>query len=150
MDEDKRLNPEIRELFYGKRELKKLIVYPLSVGDQFKVTNIITGVVQSLVEGQGLVQGKNLDFVFMSAVMSALQENLGRVLALVTDLTEEEVPEVLNQLTNIQFMDIVEAVWEVSYEPALKKGLSLFERGKAIMASRSASPSSSSSTPNTD
>ena len=146
MDEDKKMNPDITPLVYGKRELKTLMLYPLSVGDQFKVTNIVTEVVKNLVDNQGKVT----DFAFMTVVMSALEKNLKSILALVADIGEQESADVIDQLTNIQFVSCIETIWLVNYEPALKKGQDLFERGKQLFASRRSSPSLSSATPSTD
>jgi len=148
MSEDaKLLNPDIREIVYGKKELKKLTLYPLSVGDQFKVTDIVTKVVQEVVRGQK--EGQLNDFVFMSLVIEAVETNLGKILTLISDITEEEVKTVMSQLTNTQLSVIVESIWEVDYEPMLKKGKSLFDRGKSVFSSKKSSPTSSSPILNT-
>lgn len=148
MTDEKRLNPDIRIITYGKKELNDLTLYPLSIGDQFKVTDIVTSVVQKLVAGAA--SGQLSDYVFMSSVISALQENLGKVLTLISDITEEEAAKVIDTMTNSQLVDVVESVWAVDYEPALKKGKNLFERGKSVFGSRRLSPSSSSVIPNID
>jgi hypothetical protein len=148
MTDEKRLNPDIRTITYGKKEMKELTLYPLSIGDQFKVTDIITQVVQNLVNGAR--EGNLNDYVFMSAVISAMQMNVGKILTLISDITEEEAAEIINNLTNSQLVDIVESVWAVDYEPALKKGKNLFERGKSVFGSRRSSQNSSSSSLNTD
>ena len=148
MTEEKRLNPDIREMTYGKRELKELTLYPLSIGDQFKVTDIVTGVVQRLVTGAKTDQ--LTDLVFMTAVMNALEENIGKILTLVTDISEEKALETINDITNSQLMDIVESIWIVDYEPALKKGKNLFERGKSVFDLKRSLQSSSNAIPSID
>lgn len=148
MNDEKRLNPDIRTIVYGKKELKELTLYPLSIGDQFKVTDMITSVVQNLVAGAR--DGQLADIVFMTAVMNALETNLGKILTLISDTSEEESKEVIDTMTNTQFLDIIESVWAVDYEPALKKGKNLFERGKSVFGSKRLSPSSSNASPNTD
>lgn len=148
MTDEKRLNPDIRIITYGKKELKELTLYPLSIGDQFKVTDMITMIVQQLVSGTR--EGHLSDFVFMTAVMQALETNLGKILSLIADIPEDEAKEIVNILTNTQLLDIVESVWTVDYEPALKKGKNLFERGKSVFGSRRSSPGSSSPSPSTD
>ena len=148
MTDEKRLNPDIRIITYGKKELNDLTLYPLSIGDQFKVTDIVTSVVQKLVAGAA--SGQLSDYVFMSSVISALQENLGKVLTLISDISEEEAAKVIDTMTNSQLVDVVESVWAVDYEPALKKGKNLFERGKSVFGSKRLSQSSSSVIPNTD
>ena len=148
MTDEKRLNPDIRIITYGKKELKELTLYPLSIGDQFKVTDMITMIVQQLVSGTR--EGHLSDFVFMTAVMQAFETNLGKILSLIADIPEDEAKEIVNILTNTQLLDIVESVWTVDYEPALKKGKNLFERGKSVFGSRRSSPGSSSPSPSTD
>jgi hypothetical protein len=148
MIDEKRLNPDIRIITYGKKELKELTLYPLSIGDQFKATDMITSVVQQLVSGQR--EGQLNDLFFMTAIMQALESNLGKILTLIADIPEDESKEIINTLTNTQLLDIVESVWAVDYEPALKKGKNLFERGKSVFGSRRSSPSSSSASPSID
>jgi hypothetical protein len=146
MSDDKKMNPDITDITYGKKELKILVIYPLSIGDQFKVTNMITEIVKNLVENKGTAG----DYAFMTAIMNALEKNLSKILSLVADISEEESKDIVDSLTNIQLMDIVETIWTVNYEPALKKGQDLFERGRQLFALKRSSPSSSSSTPSTD
>lgn len=146
--DEKKLNPEIKEVLYGKKELKQLILYPLSISDQFKVTDMITEIVQQLVEGQK--SGQTTDYAFMTAAISALQKNIDKVLSIVADISVEETTKIVDVLTNTQLVNIVDVIWTVNYEPALKKGKSLFERGKSVFASKKLSQISSSVIPNTD
>jgi hypothetical protein len=140
------LNPDIKEISYGKKELKKLTIYPLSVGDQFQVTNMVTLIAKSLVA----YEGQTKDLAFMTAVMTSLEDNLGKILGLVADLPEAEGKKIINDLTNSQLADIVEIVWTTSYESALKKGKSLYEKGKKVFLSERPLPDSSSPIPSID
>lgn len=141
------INPDIRELVYGKKELKKIILYPLSIGDQFKVTEFITEIIQSL--GSSSLNAMT-DFAVMAVMSKALEDNLVKVLMIVTALSEKEAQVIIDELTNIQFMGLAEYIWEVNYEPAIKKGKSLFERGKNVFDLKRPLLSSSSITPSTD
>lgn len=142
------LNPNIRELIYGKKELKKITLYPLSVGDQFKLTDLVTKVVQRLVAAQK-EQSLN-DLAFMTSMMDSLEENIATVITLISDVSIEEAKEVIGQLTNSQLADLIESIWETDYEPMLKKSKNLYERGKNLFNSRKPSPVSLSPIPNTD
>ena len=148
MSDEKNLNPDIRDIFYGKRNLKKLTLYPLSVGDQFKVTEIISSVFQNLVK-EHTIDNFN-DVVFMTAIISAVEENICKVLTLISDCTDEEAKTIISDLTNAQLMDVVESIWIVDYEPMLKKGKSLFERGKSVFGLKNLSQNSSDSILSTD
>jgi hypothetical protein len=146
-NESAMINPAVRELIYGKKTLKKLTIYPLSIGDQFKVTNMVTEIVSTLAEKGS--SGTN-DVAFMTAVMMALENNLGKILSLIADITEEESAEVISNLTNTQLLNLVESVWLTDYEPCLKKGKDLYERGRSVFSSSGSLPGSSESTPSTD
>jgi len=138
------LNPDIKEIIYGKRDLKKITIYPLSIGDQFKVTDLITDLVRKLVEAQK--QGVENEYALITAAIKVLEENITKILTLITDSSEEECIELVNNLTNSQLMDIVDIVWTVNFEPAIKKGKSLFEKGKSLFNLKNSSPDSSDST----
>ena len=148
MTDSNKINPDIKEVDYGKKELKKLVLYPLSIGDQFTVTDLITNIAQELIAAQK--EGKTTDYAFMVAVMAVLKANISKVLSLIADIKEEEAVIMINDLTNSQLVDIVDIVWSVNFEPALKKGQSLFERGKKVFGSRQSLQDSSSSIRNTD
>lgn len=139
-DETARLNPSVKEISYGKKTLFTLTVYPLSVGDQFKVTDMITEVVQKLVSIRNV--DKISDLAFMTAIIGAIQKNIHKVLCLVSEITEDESTKVIDLLTNEQLMDLAEIIWESSYEPALKKGMNLSERVKKVFPSERSSQDS--------
>ena len=144
-DESKLLNPDIREITYGKKQLQKLTLYPLSVGDQFKVTDIVSGCIQKLIEGQK--SGMLSDYLFMTTIMEMIEANIGKILVLISDITEEESKVVISQLTNTQLIEIIESIWLVDYEPMLKKGKSLFDRGRSVFNLKKSLPDSSNTFP---
>ncbi|MCE5226097.1 MAG: hypothetical protein LLG05_09610 [Porphyromonadaceae bacterium] len=137
------LNPNIREIQYGKKELHSLSLYPLSLADQFTVTDIVTEIAQQLMDAKN--KGITSDVVFVTATMKILQENISKVLALIADITVKESDEIIKQLTNDQLMDLLNHVWEVNFEPLAKKGKSLLEKGKQMFVSTSSSPDFSDS-----
>lgn len=142
------INPDVKIIYYGKKELKEMTLYPLSVGDQFTVTDIITKVIQQVVTAQNLANAN--DYSFMLATIQVVKDNINKVLSLITDLDNEQAEKAIGDLTNTQLLDIAEIVWSVNYEPSLKKGQSLLERGRKVLNLNKSSQSSSSSTLNTD
>jgi len=148
MSDEKRLNPDIKEVEYGKKELKTLTIYPLSLGDQFKVTDMITKVIQEIADSQKL--GQTSDYAVIDVAMTAIKDNIGKILSLIADLPKDKIDKIIYDLTNTQLVDLVDVVWSVNFEPALKKGKSLFEKGRSVFGSKSLSQSSSSVTPSTD
>jgi hypothetical protein len=142
------LNPDIKEIKYGKKKLTSLTIYPLSIGDQFKFTDLVTELVKSLMEAKNL--GNTSDYAFMTASIKVIQNNVVNIFPMITDKTPPESEEIINELTNSQFMDIVEIIWTVNYEPSIKKGKSLYEKGKSLFRLKNLSPDSSNPTLSTD
>lgn len=142
------INPEVKEIKYGKKELKTLTLYPLSIGDQFTVSDIITKIVQELItaKNEGLA---TTDYTFLTAAMDLLKENIGKILVLISGLAEEDSNAILNELTNSQLMEMIDIIWTINYEPNLKKGQSLIERGKKVFGSSLSSQNLSSAINNT-
>ena len=139
------LNPDIRIIQYGKKELKEVTLYPLSIRDQFKLVDLITKVVQDLAS----VQSANMnDLTFVSLVMKAVEENITKILSICADISEEAADGIIGSMTNTQLADLAESIWNVDFEPMIKKGKSLFDRAKSMFSSRRSSPDSSSSTLN--
>ena len=141
------LNPDITEIVYGKRLLKKLTIYPLSIGDQFKVTDLITELVNKLVTMQK--SGKTSEYALLTSAIEILQENINKIFVLVTDVPTEESEAIINDMTNTQLVDLVDIIWSVNFEPALKKGKSLFEKGKSMFNSKNSLQDSSNPIPST-
>jgi len=148
MSDEKRLNPDIKEVEYGKKELKNLTIYPLSLGDQFKVTDMITKVIQEIADSQKA--GQVSDYAVIDVAMTAIKENIGKILSLIADIPKDKIDKIIYDLTNTQLVELVDVVWSVNFEPALKKGKSLFEKGRSVFGSKSLSQSSSSVIPSTD
>jgi len=140
------LNPDIRTLDYGKKEIKSLTIYPLSIKDQFYLTDFITKIIQELAAVQ--LTGSN-ELVFAEKIIEAVEENLGQILSIVADISKEEAEKILESLTNTQLADLIESIWICDYEPMLKKGKSLFDRAKSVLGTKKSSQNSSNSTPST-
>lgn len=137
------LNPDIRTIQYGKKTLQEVVIYPLSIRDQFKLTELLTSVVQDLanVKTEGMT-----DLVFVSLIIKAIEENINKILEICADLSPEEANKIIDEMTNTQLAILVETIWECDFEPMLKKGKSLFDRAKSMFGSRILSQNSSNST----
>lgn len=117
---DKRLNPDIREVDVGTKELRTIKIYPLSFRDQEKTSDIITKAIQAIISGKD-----KSDVDFIKAIIETVKKNILKVLELVAD-KEELGKDVLNELTNNQMIEIADAVYEVNYEALGKKVKGLF------------------------
>jgi hypothetical protein len=147
--EEEILNPQMRTIQYGKKTLKELTIWPLSAADQTRITTFITKIVQDTVSQYQ--KDKGIDNVaFIAIILKNLESNIGKILIPVTDLSEKDVKLLMEELTNLQLVTLIETIWEVSFEPALKKGKDLFDRMKSLLRSERSLPSSSETSPNID
>lgn len=144
------INPQITTVSVGKRTLCDITIYPLSLADQGKLTKILSGVFQSIMAALSVVgdeseeleelkgtdkitetiesvakQLSNIDIV--ETIAGLIQENLEAVLGLVVDPHEKITME---ELTNEQFYNLVEIIYEVNYEGTSKNFLALMKRAK--------------------
>lgn len=121
------LNPQIKKISVGTRELREVTVYPLSMHDQFKMTDTIVDTFKQFSE----VDLKDMaDTDIVSSMISLVEENLTAILKLVID-GEENVK--FTELTNDQFSDLVTIIFEVNYESSIKKFQTLISKVKGVM-----------------
>ena len=116
------LNPEITELTIGTRNLRKITIYPLSMADQFKVTDLIAGVIS-----EAMVSKELDDTAFAILAITMIKENIGKIIEYATDENGEEI---LKELSNKDVVAIADILWQVNYESLSKNFKSLVERVK--------------------
>jgi hypothetical protein len=116
------LNPDIQEVVIGIRKLRKIKIYPLSVIDQFKVTDMFT-------EAMGLFLANKVptDTQLISLLIAVLKTNLAKVLRFVLD-EEEDTEIILSELTNNQFTVIATLIYEMNYAIISKNVSSLLKK----------------------
>ena len=125
-DEMVRLNPQIKDVEIGIRNLRSIKIYPLSVSDQLTATNLVTSALQVFMTNKDV---KNNDLLFVAFMLEQIRTNASEILKMVLDETES--PEaVLKEMSNEQMMVIVKAIYEVNYESLSKNVKSLLEKNK--------------------
>ena len=125
-DEMVRLNPQIKDVEIGIRNLRSIKIYPLSVSDQLTATNLVTSALQVFMTNKDV---KNNDLLFVAFMLEQIRTNASEILKMVLDETES--PEaVLKEMSNEQMMVIVKAIYEVNYESLSKNVKSLLEKTK--------------------
>ena len=82
------------------------------------------------------------------AMSSKLKKHTARRADDEDEFDEEAADDIIGSMTNTQLADLAESIWNVDFEPMIKKGKSLFDRAKSMFSSRRSSPDSSSSTLN--
>ena len=118
-NEEKKLNPQITDVEIGVRNLRKITVYPLSMSDQLKLTDLIT---KSVTEQLAKADGGELSLV--SFIIKMLQENIGKIITMVTD----EDAKVLEEISNSQAVEIADVLFDVNYGTVAKNFKSLSEK----------------------
>lgn len=159
MDEKQIINPESKEINYGKRTIKTVTVYPLSVKDQEDLTSLIIQAVMDIAKAAGADSTKGAkkkklseeeqNRHFVENALKVITENLPVVFQKVADLeSKEEAKEILDQFTNNQLSEVITYVWEVNYEVILKNVTSLVEKVTKTFLSAGQSPQLSKDTLN--
>lgn len=124
---EKQLNPQIREVLIGTRELRKVTIYPLSAADQFKLSDIIQ-------KGMAMFFEQNADDAFgpemIAAVMELIKENIGSIIKIVAPSIRADV--FMKNVTNDQLSEIIGHVYRDNYEKPVKNVMSLFERETTV------------------
>ncbi len=133
-DQLAQLNPQVIEVTVGTRKLRTIKLYPLSMADQLQLTSTVVSSIQILFERK---EENNL--IFAETIRTSISENLGKILAFVTD----EGESLMKEISNIQAVDIAEAIYSMNYEALEKKVKSLIEKiRKAFLLPKSQPPSS--------
>jgi len=114
------INPQIKTVKIGVRDLREIEILPISYGDQKKLSALIIAAAKEVIK-TGATQ--DVDEQFMSAVLGILQENLEKIIPFITD--EDDPQAILNNSTNNQLIEIGTIVYEENYKKlvALAKNL---------------------------
>lgn len=129
-------NPMIRDIQIGKKKIKVLKLYPLSIRDQFGMTNILNNIVAYASNSRGIS-----DQSFILFMLLLIKENLSQILDLVTGQSlwrklrvkylrvPWKYPEspLIKNMTIDQATEVAMSIYQMNYEPTLKKVESLLD-----------------------
>jgi len=140
------INPQISIVTVGIRSTREVTIYPLSLADQGKMARTLSGVFQSVMDAlssmeadvaaaekdEGTIekvakQLANIDIA--ETIVSIIQENIEAILELVVDPSERIG---MDEITNAQFYELIELIYEVNYEGASKNFLALWKRARTM------------------
>jgi len=120
-NEERKLNPQIVDVEIGVRNLRKITLYPLSMADQLKLTDIIVTAAVSAAK-------TNSDMAVPAFIVQMLQENIGKIIQMVTDEDES----VVSDISNMQAVEIADVLFDVNYGAVAKNFKSLSDKMKAV------------------
>ena len=133
-------NPKIRCVKIGKREIREIEVLPLSVADQFKLSDLLNEAI-----GYAVALTGN-EAAIIAALIGLIRRNLDRILEMATEEPQcrglrlkwinlkrrikgkEPLKPILDMTTNDQAWEIAEAIYQMNYEDLLKKVQSLLKK----------------------
>jgi hypothetical protein len=113
--DQKAIIPEIKKVTVGIRSPRTVTVYPLSMHDQIELVNDLASTIEALSKEFDLNDLKNEEALLF--IQKIITDNLSKVLEYICD--DEERPS-MKELTNNQFCEIVNIVYEVNYEGMIK------------------------------
>ena len=120
-----RINPRVREIDIGIRNLRKIKIYPLSMADQMKLTKIINESLQTFFNLDEK-EGKEGQLQFAAYMVSIIESNINKLLKLVCP--DETPSNILKEIDNAQLSEIVKCVYQDNYEQPVKNVTSLFPK----------------------
>jgi ABC-type transport system involved in cytochrome c biogenesis ATPase subunit len=127
-DESRELNPQVIEFQIGLRDLRSIKVYPLSVGDQLKLTKIVTEAIALWVESN---PNEELTAESVSAIIALAQDRIHDILKIVFNMTKKrDIDAILEVMSNAQFSELIKIVYETNYQGPIKNVASLFNAPK--------------------
>jgi len=128
MSDTKKLNPEVKTATIGVRVLREISVYPMSVGEQVKLTDVITETMKKFLE-EG--KEKEVDAEFVEFLVGLIKEKVSEIIMIVTDETDADL--ILNDMTNDQLVDFAEIVYDMNFGGAKKKFQTLIKKVKGVL-----------------
>ena len=143
-EEEQLLNPDIRVTRIGKKKLRKLEILPLSLADQ---TKLVSAVSESFIAFYEAKDKSQVDFALV--LKNEIERNLTKILSLAT---EEEGEKIIEEVTNVQLLDIIDLLFEMNFailEKKVKEG-SLLTKLKRMFGLAESTLKSSGDTPSTD
>jgi hypothetical protein len=145
---NEKVNPRITKVNIGIRNPGKLTIYPLSLHDQIEMDDIIRGAIEKI------ASTTLSEVAFISAILQLIKDNIQTILKLATGKLDEEVLTVMKEIDNVQFIDIVNVIYEKNYKEAGKNVERLFggtvEKMKKWLNLERQSPLSAKDIPDTD
>ena len=113
---------------YGKKEQYNITLWPLSVGDQLKVSALVTGFLNTLAN-MYMAEERPSEAAAVSSAINLVAQNITKVVAIAADLLEDDdrIKSLLDNMTNMQMAQLVEYIWQTNYGSVRKNFAGLME-----------------------
>jgi len=123
------VNPRITDVYVGIRDLRKIIIYPLSIGQQLRMRDTVSKLFEGMVSMKDDVNSATL----AQYVLGFIEENIRPLLLFIISEKDlsiagyENVDALLDDIDNVQLVEIVKVVYETNFKELAKNVKSLFE-----------------------
>ena len=125
------VNPRIATVELGIRKVASYKIYPLSMADQFRLTDKIAKAAQVFdAAGAGETEAVKVGIDFV-------KDNLESILEMVT---EEKNRPTMEELDNVQFSELVDLIFETNYAGTIKNFKLLAVKAKGLFQSTKQQP----------
>ena len=129
--DEQKLNPQIQDVYIGVKDLRKVILYPMSMADQKKFGVIFQkGLEEYFKRTTDKEEISKEDILpFIVDMKKVISDNLLEILKIVSDLRDADIDKFFGEATSLQVTEIINKVVEANFEEPLKNLQSLFEKG---------------------
>ncbi len=117
----KLMNPRVRDVEIGIRTLRKIKLFPLSIADQFSLSDTVTQGLQLYLDEAG---GGAFTAQAASKLVELIRSKLPAMLKLV--FPDEQPQKLLKEMDNFQLATVAEYIFNDNYGEPAKKLASLF------------------------
>jgi hypothetical protein len=142
---NKNINPQITSVFVGTRDLREVQIYPLSLADELKFSDLITKEINNYFKSTEELGEEESNMAMAAAIVKMIKTNIPKLLDLVTD-----EPIKLSELTNAQAVEIASKIYDVNFDSLSKNVKSLSEKIKKVFQPERLTPLSVNDIPDTD
>lgn len=119
--EENKINPQITEVGVGVRDLRNISLYPLALGDQLELSDLIKEALEAFFKVE---EGSEESLaVFVAFAFELIRKNLTKILKLIA--LDEDPEALMKEITNAQVDEIAQVVYQKNFE-ILKNLKSLF------------------------
>jgi len=139
--DEQNLNPQIRTVEIGIRILRNIKIYPMSMADQAKFTDLLQEAITLFLEqAPGGKLSDEIIVPLLGKMGKLVGENSKEFIKLVVDEEEIKADEFYGQVTNTQMSVIIKHIVADNFEEPSKNALSLFQTIKSLFQWERPSP----------
>lgn len=122
------MNPQITTVQIGVKSLREVTIYPLSMADQFQMTELISTEINNFA---GTEFSELSDIETVEMVFDAVKRNLEKILGYVLD--EKETVS-FDEITNTQFVEIATKIYETNFDVFAKNWKTLKQKFPSLLS----------------